>query len=193
MRRLLDRFKADVGGDPLQILVLLACFALAGYAFYRASFGPLPVRMLVWFVAAILVHDLLLYPLYALADRSWLLVSRRVRPRVRAREHAVPVVNYVRVPALLSGLFLLVFWGIISGQGNGHFQYASGHGYVDYLARWLITVGVLFGLSALLYALALARHRGDPQPAEARPPARPDRVRAETSGAVPREAPESPA
>ncbi len=162
LREGLRRFEAVVGGDPLQVLVLLASFALAGYAFYRASFGPLPVRMLVWFVGAIVGHDLVLYPVYALADRTWLVFSRQVRVRVRAREHVVPVVNYVRVPALLSGLLLLVFWGEISGGGADSFRYASGHGYDDYLARWLISVGVLFAVSALLYAARLrraSRHR----------------------------------
>lgn len=191
MKGALRRFRADVGGDPLQVLVLVAGLALGAYAFYRASFGPLPVRMLIWLVAAIVGHDLVLYPLYALADRSWLVFSRQVRRRVQARAWSVPVVNYLRAPTLVSGLFLLVFWSPISRQGNPFFRYRAGHPYAGYLSRWLITVGVLFGLSALLYALALARHRGDGEPAASRPG--PDRVPAEAPGGMTMEAPESPA
>lgn len=183
MRALLARFKADVGADPLQVLVLLASFAVAAYAFYRASFGPLPARMAVWFVASILAHDLVLYPVYAIADNSWSILSRKARARVRLREPRVPVVNFVRVPIVFSGLFLLVFWGLISGQGGASFQYASDHPFLDYLTRWLITVGVFFGVSALLYAVTLGRHlRRDqaadiaaqrPYPAQAAGPAGP--------------------
>jgi hypothetical protein len=155
----LRRFRADIGGDPLQVLVLLASFALAGYAFYRASSGPLPLRMLIWFIAAIIGHDLILYPLYALADHSALVFSRKVRARVRTHQPTVPVVNYIRIPLLLSGLLLLVFFGLITGQGNPSFRYASDHPYNNYLAHWLITVATLFGLSALLYATRLGRAR----------------------------------
>jgi hypothetical protein len=161
VRRGWDRFVADVGGDPLRLLSLLACFALTGYAAYRASLGPLPERMAVWFVGAAVAHDLVLYPLYALADRSWSLLIRRGPRRVRA----VPVVNYVRVPAMFSALLFLVFWGVISGQGDASFRYASDHSYVDYLARWLVVVGVLFGVSAVLYAIRTGRtFRGRPTP-----------------------------
>jgi hypothetical protein len=145
---------------------LLATFALSGYAFYRASMGPLPVRMLIWFVAAIVGHDLVLYPLYALADRSWHLLSRRTRVARRGPGHepAVPAVNYLRVPVVLSGFLLIAFWGTITGQGDGHFFTASDHHFAAFLARWLVITGVFFAVSAVLYAWRLGRTRGTDSP-----------------------------
>lgn len=149
------------GAHPLQLLALLATFALSGYAFYRASMGPLPVRMLVWFVAAIVGHDLVLYPLYALADRTWHVVSRRTRMRRADAGHQrpVPAVNYLRVPVVLSGFLLIAFWGTISGQGEKPFLAASDHHFTAYLARWLVITGVFFAVSAVLYAWRLGRTR----------------------------------
>ncbi|HEX7354661.1 MAG TPA: hypothetical protein VF288_07485 [Mycobacteriales bacterium] len=148
------------GAHPLQLLALLATFALSGYAFYRASMGPLPVRMLVWFVAAIVGHDLVLYPLYALADRSWHVVSRRRRVQRDRVRPAVPAVNHVRVPVVLSGMLLIAFWGTISGQGDAAFFAASDHHFAPYLGRWLAITGVLFAISAVLYAARLGRAHG---------------------------------
>jgi hypothetical protein len=158
------------GAHPLQLLALLATFALSGYAFYRASLGPLPVRMLIWFVGAIIGHDLVLYPLYALADRSWHLVSRRARVAKGGSGHrpAVPAVNHLRVPIVLSGFLLIAFGGTISGQGEKPFLAASDHHFTAYLARWLMITGVFFAVSAVLYAWRIGRARGSDTP-ERRP------------------------
>lgn len=158
------------GANPLQLLALLATFALSGYAFYLASMGPLPVRMLIWFVAAIVGHDLVLYPLYAITDRSWHLVSRRTRLMRHGAGHepAVPAVNYLRVPIVLSGFLLIAFWGTITGQGEGPFIAAADHHFDPYLARWLVITGIFFAVSAVLYAWRLGRTRGTEEP-ERRP------------------------
>ena len=157
MRSVLGLFRRLYGANPLQLLVLLACFAISAYAFYRASLGPLPLRMLVWFVVAVVGHDLVLYPLYALADRSWHVASRRVRHRLRGKCAAVPLVNYVRVPVVLSGSLLIAFWGTISGEGEPFYRYAADKGFGDFLGRWLIVTGVLFLASAVLYAWRVGR------------------------------------
>ncbi|HEY5336262.1 MAG TPA: hypothetical protein VIJ71_09600 [Mycobacteriales bacterium] len=166
----ISTMRRHYGAHPLQLLALLATFALSGYAFYRASMGPLPVRMLIWFVAAIVGHDLVLYPLYALADRSWHLVSRRTRVRRRSsgQDPAVPAVNYLRVPVVVSGFLLIAFWGTITGQGDGHFFYASDHHFASFLARWLVITGIFFAVSAVLYAWRLGRVRTT-EPPERRP------------------------
>ena len=53
-----------------------------------------------WFAGAVLLHDLVLFPLYAAGDRLLLLALPRTR---------VPLVNHVRIPVLGSGLALLMF------------------------------------------------------------------------------------
>lgn len=149
-------FRRVYGAGPLNLLALLASFAITGYAVQKASLGPLPERMGVWFIACFIGHDLVLFPLYALADRSLTgLTSRLPRRRVRTTsviEHAAAV-NAVRVPAYLSLLLLLVFQGPIRHQGDIFYFNASAHHEVNYFARWLVTVGVLFLGSAVFYAL----------------------------------------
>ena len=135
------------GAGPLHLLALVACFALAGAAAQHVSHDPLRLRYAVWFVGAALAHDLLLFPLYALLDRS-------ARGLVRRRRESAPgSVNWVRVPALLSGLLLLVFAPVILQRSEAAYGVASGLDQDPYLGRWLAVTGVLFLSSAVLYAL----------------------------------------
>ena len=135
------------GAGPLHLLALLACFALAGAAALHITQDPLRLRYAVWFVGAALAHDLLLFPLYALLDRSaGALVRRRRVP-------APGSVNFVRVPALLSGLLLLVFAPVIFQRSEIAYGNASGLDQNPYLGRWLAVTGVLFLASAVLYAV----------------------------------------
>lgn len=138
------------GGHPLHLLSLLGCFALAGYAFLQASQGPLPVRMGVWFFGALIGHDLVLFPLYALADRT----LTTVVPRRRGRLLTPPgTINYLRVPLLLSGLLLLLFFPLILRKSEGAYGRAAGLDQSPYLAHWLLLSAALFLGSAVLYAV----------------------------------------
>ncbi|GAA4605463.1 hypothetical protein GCM10023195_18980 [Actinoallomurus liliacearum] len=168
------RIAPHYGADPLHLLALLACFALAGYAASRVAAAGIWVGFLIWFVGAAIVHDLVLFPLYALADvavqrRRW--GRRRPGPRVRWR----PWINYVRVPAGLSGLLLLVWFPLILRQSGETYRKAVGLGLSPYLGRWLLVTGVLFAGSAIIYALRLrsaaSAERGQ------RPKQRPERLR----------------
>lgn len=147
-------FRARYGSTPLHLLSILASFALAAYAALQASRGPLPLRMLVWFVAAVLAHDLVLFPVYALLDR---LLGRARRQPAGAPDGSV---NWVRVPALLSGVLLLISLPLVMRQGEGSYRAASGLDESPYLARWLILTALLFaGSGLLLVAKSLLRRR----------------------------------
>ncbi len=149
------RWRSFYGANPLHLLALLACFALAGYAALQASRGPLPARMLLWFVGAIVGHDLVLYPLYALADRS---VRAALHRQSRSPATSDPAdVNYVRVPVVLSGVTLLMFWPIITRHSEASYRFASGMGTSVYLGHWLLVSGVSCAVSAVLYAVHLGR------------------------------------
>ncbi|WP_425839507.1 hypothetical protein [Streptomyces fractus] len=128
-------------GSPLQLLLLLCSFALAGYAGVRLLaddwFG-----VALWFVGAALVHDLALVPLYAGVDR---LLVRGFAAAGR-REW----VGHVRVPAALSGLLLLVWFPLISGSVNERFRSATARSADVYLGHWLLVTAALFAGSALL-------------------------------------------
>ena len=63
----------------------------------------------------------------------------------------------MRIPALLSGLLLLVFFPEIFRLGDSTFFAASGFHQRVYLVRYLLTCGVLFAVSGLAYAVSLRR------------------------------------
>jgi type IV secretory pathway TrbD component len=140
------RIPRPVIGSPLQLLLLAASFALAGYAGVRLLDGDW-FGVALWFVGAAVLHDLVLLPLYAAADRAL------VRVTVRRRDW----IGYVRVPAALSLLLLLVWFPLIAGRVTDRYPSATGLSPDGFLARWLLVTAVLFGGSALLYVLRLRR------------------------------------
>ena len=104
MRRLFRWY----GAGPLHLLTMLGCLALAGYAAAELlpnNFIGIPV----WLAGAVIGHDLILLPLYTLADRSALAVLGTARRRCPP----APWINYLRVPAVLSGLLLLIWFPLI--------------------------------------------------------------------------------
>ncbi|MDX3235897.1 hypothetical protein PV392_09410 [Streptomyces sp. ME03-5709C] len=152
------------GAGPLHLLVLLCSLAVTGYACVRL-FAQRPVAVAIWLVGAAILHDLVLLPLYSLADLS----ARSVlRHRVQDTP-APPWINHVRVPAFLSGVLLLTWFPLIL-RLSGPYQAATGLSDDVYLGRWLAVTGVLFGLSAVVFALRLGRFRRRAQGGQ-RPPA----------------------
>jgi hypothetical protein len=154
------RFQAAYGGGVLHLLALLAGFAIAAAGVVGWFQRPRDVgSVLVWFAAAIVIHDVVLLPLYSLLDRIVLALHRRVA-RPRRLPHALNAAPYIRIPAMLSGLLLVVFFPVIFGLGARTELAASGIPERGYLARWLLATGVMFALSGGAYAVAMARARG---------------------------------
>ncbi len=145
MRRPRPRF---VVGSPLQLLLLACSFALAAYAGVRLLAGDW-FGVALWIVGAALLHDLVLLPLYTVLDRALVKAAGRRRAQVA----------YVRVPAALSGLLLLVWFPLISGRVSGRYASATGLSPDGFLARWLLLTAALFGGSALLFLLRLRLRR----------------------------------
>lgn len=155
------RFKNSYGSGPLHLLAMVSGFALLGYIVATARPSALWNQatwwqsIAVWFVAAVVAHDLLLYPLYALADRILArLVGRRDVSAPRRRPE-LPVRNYIRIPALAAGLTLLVFLPGIIRQGAPTYLDATGQTQEPFLGRWLLLTAVAFGISAAAYAIRL--------------------------------------
>lgn len=146
----MNRFRAAYGSSPLNLLALLGCLALSGAAVLQIARGPGALRIALWFLGAVIAHDLLLYPLYLVADRS-------LGAAVRRRRAAPGSVNWVRVPALLSGLLLLIFWPVITRHSEGTYAFASTLSQDVFLVRYLAVVAALFLGSAVLFALTRRR------------------------------------
>lgn len=131
-------------GSPLQLLLLVCSFVLVAYAGVRLLSGDW-LGVVLWFVGAALLHDLVLLPLYSALDRA-------LRAGTAARWTL-----YVRVPAVLSGLTLLVWCPLILGLPADRYRSATGLDPDVFLPRWLLITAVLFGGSALLLVLRLRR------------------------------------
>lgn len=158
------KFVRFYGAHPLHLLTLGFAAALVGYLVYVAGVrtfwnpGVWWQSIAVWFAGAVVVHDLILFPVYALADRSLRTGLAAVRGRV-PRMPAISPLNYIRVPVLGTALtFALFFPGIIE-QGSSSFTAATGLTQDPYLGRWLALTACLFGVSAIAYALRLSLFR----------------------------------
>ena len=134
-------FRRGYGANPLHLLLHLAWMAVVGWAVLRLLDVRPYLYLAAWFVGAVVLHDFVLLPLYAVLDRV-------VRvPLGRA-------VNYVRVPVVVSGLLLLAYFPIITGRGEEQFARVSGADYSEsYLGRWLLATALLFLASALVYGV----------------------------------------
>jgi uncharacterized membrane protein YdjX (TVP38/TMEM64 family) len=95
-----------------------------------------------------------LFPLYALVDR---VLSARVSRRPDRHKMAVRARNHIRVPALGSALTLLVFLPGIIKQGAPTYLAATGQTQQPFLGRWLLLTAAMFGASAAVYAVRVAR------------------------------------
>lgn len=161
MRSARANFRRVYGSRPWHLLTLIAGFALLGYVV--ATVRPVALwnphvwwqSIIVWFAAAIVAHDLVLFPIYALLDR---LLSRSA---VRLPTERVPVINHLRVPALGAGLTLLVFLPGIIKQGAATYSAATGQTQDPFFGRWLLLTAAMFGVSAAIYAVrAVTAHQG---------------------------------
>jgi hypothetical protein len=142
-------FRRWYGANPLHLLVMLGCSMLAAYA-AAALLQVKPVGVLIWVAGAIVGHDLVLFPLYVLADRSVMAVFRHRPPHLPT----VPWINYLRVPTALAGMLLLIWFPLIFRIPT-HFPRTTDLSLNPYLGHWLAVTGVLFLLSAVAFAFRL--------------------------------------
>ncbi len=131
--------RARYGASPLHLLAHLAALALAAWALAHALQLGGADRIALWLVAAVVLHDALLWPLYPTLAR----LARRGRPAAWA--------NYVRVPVGISLLLLLAFFPVICGNGERTYARVSGASWDGYAARWLLVSAALFAAAGALY------------------------------------------
>ena len=161
---------------------MLACFAVAAYAVTRVL-GQTEWRgVLLWFVACVVLHDVIGWPLYTAADR--MLVRRSQRPHtgssngapagllhgphrpVRPNAERVPWTNHVRFPVVISGVLLGMFFPLILRISKTTYPGFTGFSEDAYLMSWLEVSGILFVVSAVVYLarVGVARWRSGRRP-----------------------------
>ena len=131
--------RARYGASPVHLLSHLILLPLIGWALLTVLDFRAASNVALWLVAAVVVHDFIVLPLYSAADRA----GRLALPGT--------LINYVRVPAGLSVLVLVVFWSTIRGKGDGTYTRVSGLEWDGYGTRWLLVTAALFALSAAVY------------------------------------------
>jgi len=143
------RFREAYGAGPLHLIAVIASLALAGYALVEIAERPAPFNFAIWFGLAIVAHDLIAFPLYSLLGA---IAGRALLPAGEAGRLAL---NHVRVPALLSGLSLVVWFPLILGLDEVRYVDATGLSADPYLGRWLLLTALLFAGSGVLLAIRL--------------------------------------
>jgi hypothetical protein len=128
------------GASPLHLVAHLALLPLCAWAVIELLGARQAANIVAWLVAAVVLHDFVVLPLYSGADRA-------MRRAAGAR------INFLRVPAALSLLMLVVFFGTIGERGEGAYRAVSGLGYDGYAMRWLLVSAALFAASALVYGI----------------------------------------
>ena len=152
-----DRFRYEYGAQPLHLLAVAASLLLSGYGLLRITELPAPGRILIWIVAAALLHDLVALPLYSLLLR----IAHGAADRaIGSRAAMVLALNHVRIPAGLSLLLLLVYFPLILRIAPEDYTATTGQSLDPYLGRWLLISAGLFLASALIYAVRLRRGAG---------------------------------
>jgi hypothetical protein len=157
----MSAFRREYGAGPVHLLAVVASTAIAAYAIARIfDVVGEPWRVVAWLLGAVVAHDLVLFPFYALlgAIAAGAVVPAERRTRVR-----IAALNHLRAPALASGLLLLVWFPLIARKAPRTFMRASGLSVDVYLERWLLATVVLFAGSALIFAVRVRRLARLPQ------------------------------
>ena len=161
----LAQFRSLYGAGPLHLIGLLLALALTAYTVSVIGITSLwdPdvwwQSILVWFLGAIIAHDLIVFPVYAAVDRALSRVDRHPLGGGRPERSGVSALNYLRVPLLAVGLSFVLFFPGILGQGAGAYTRATGQTQDPFLARWLLLSAIVFALAAVAYAIRLLTHK----------------------------------
>jgi len=167
-----SRLRRFYGAQPLHLLATVVSFAIvaAGVAGWFQA-GSDSRGIIIWALGSVIAFEWILLPLAWVLDRIALgprtpRTPRTPRPlgapRPAGASRTLPgPANraYVRVPALLSALLLIVFAPLIFRAETPDFEATSGIAPPDYLARWLLATAAMFVISAVAYALSLRRSR----------------------------------
>ena len=135
----MSALRRHYGQTPLHLLAHLSVLAVTAAVVLALADAREALQMLMWFVLALVLHDLVLLPFYTVLDRA----SQRAVPR-RAAQH-------LRVPLGLSALLLLLFFPQILGRNDASFENVAGVAPDGYLERWLLVSAALFAASGVLY------------------------------------------
>jgi hypothetical protein len=153
-----ERFRYEYGAGPLHLIAVLASLAIALYAILRIFEIPSTGGILLWMGLAIVVHDLIAWPLYTLLMR---VAEESIDATVRPRRRALLTLNHIRIPAAFSLVLLLISFPLVFVIDEPYYTATTGLDLDRYLGNWLLITGVMFAVSGLLLALKLRTRAAD--------------------------------
>ena len=135
------------GEHPAHALVLLLSLVPAALALSQLL-DERRIDVAKWLVGSAVLHDAVLLPAYVVLDGAAVALWRR---------HPGPVawLNFVRIPAAVSGMLLLVYSPEILGKAES-FEAKTGRSTDAYLGHWLGVTAILAAGSAVWYLARLA-------------------------------------
>lgn len=149
-------FTAKYGSNPFHLLLLLAAAAVAGYGVWHWLNAPTPIRLLVWFAVAIIVHDLVAFPIYTAVDRLLIRLIAGADPGPVLSRFRRAAINHVRAPVFISLLLLIMWYPIILKRSDRPYFAASGQHQDRGLTNWLLVVAILSAASLISFLTRLA-------------------------------------
>lgn len=138
-------FARRYGASPVHLAAHLFALALAGWALLQVTDIREARNWLLWFLGAAILHDLLFLPFYTLVDRAARL-GRTSR-----------MTNVVRIPALISGVLLLVSFPRVLDRQPGNYERVAGYPADGFLEAWLLITAGLFAASLAWWVVRGAR------------------------------------
>jgi hypothetical protein len=134
------------GAHPAHGIVLVLSGVPAGLALGQLL-SERPREVATWLAGGAALHDGVLLPAYVAVDAAAVALWRR-------RPGRVAWLNFVRVPAAVSGLLLLIFSPVILGKAAS-FEQKTGRSTDAYAGRWLLVTAILFACSGAAYLARL--------------------------------------
>ncbi len=150
----MEKFRSTYGEGPLHLIAVIASFGIATYAFFEIAAGSAPINFAIWFIGAIVAHDMLAFPIYSAF--GLIAGAGLQRPDLTPGIFAI---NFVRIPALLSGFVFIVWFPVILGFSEPEVIESTGLDTSPFLGRWLLLTGVMFLISGVVYAIRLRQAR----------------------------------
>jgi hypothetical protein len=146
------RFRRLYGAGPVHLAAMTGCTAVAAYALLKVLQESGTKGILFWFAVSVVGWDFIAWPLCAVVDRLAVRAYQRHQGR---RPAAVPWINYIRVPTVISVVLLLLFFPLIFRLNNPYYQALTGFNENIYIVNWLVVTGALFAGSTLAYLVRL--------------------------------------
>jgi hypothetical protein len=150
-----DRLRRAYGARLLHLVGLIAVIGVSAYAVVQVAGRPDFRAMAIWFLGAVIAHDLVFLPAYSVANR----LSASAGPVRRRGRGALLVLNHLRAPIALATILFILFYPSILQRSEGGFLSNAGYGTDPFPDRWVWASVAILAASLLLLAASTARRQ----------------------------------